>query len=197
MGRDQVISSEMEGAAIESTNLPVARSRGIALGKWIAFGVVIALMALFAVGIQIRSAKPVEAGAAPDFTIPMYSGGNFALVEQRGRVVVVNFWASWCVPCRDEAPTLERVWRQYKDRGVVFVGVDYVDSEREAQAFLNEFGITYPNGPDLGTDISRRYHMQGVPETYFVGKDGQLYGNYIGPIDAPTLNAKIDDLLRK
>ncbi len=176
---------------------PVARSRGMRLGQWIAFGVVIGLMGLFAVGIQMRSAKPVQAGAAPEFSIPTFDGGSFSLTEQRGRVVVVNFWASWCIPCRDEAPTLERTWRKYKDRGVVFVGVDYVDSEREAQAFIKEFGITYPNGPDLGTDISRRYHMQGVPETYFVGKDGQLYGNHIGPIDDATLSVKIEELLRK
>ncbi len=176
---------------------PMAPSRGMRLGQWIAFGVVIGLMALFAVGIQMRSAKPVEAGAAPDFSIPTFDGGTFSLAKQRGQVVVVNFWASWCIPCRDEAPTLERTWRKYKDRGVVLVGVDYVDSEREAQACLKEFNITYPNGPDLGTDISRRFHMQGVPETYFVGKDGQLYGNHIGPIDDATLSYKIDELLRK
>ncbi len=176
---------------------PAARPRGMRVGQWIAFGIVIALMALFAVGIQMRSAKPVEAGAAPEFAIPTFDGGNFSLAEQRGKVVVVNFWASWCIPCRQEAPVLENTWRKYKDRGVVFVGVDYVDSESEARKFIQEFNVTYPNGPDLGTDISRRYHMQGVPETYFVGKDGQLYGNHIGPIDQATLSAKIEDLLRK
>ncbi len=173
------------------------RPRKMRLGQWIAFGVVIGVIALFGVGIQMRSAKPVEAGAAPEFTIPTFDGRTFSLAEQRGQVVVVNFWASWCIPCRQEAPVLESTWLKYKDRGVVFVGVDYVDSEREARAFIDEFRITYPNGPDLGTEISRRYHMAGVPETYFVGKDGQLYGNHIGPIDAPTLSGKIEELLRK
>lgn len=189
--------STEEKTANATIEKPMARPRGMPVGQWIAFGVVIALMALFAVGIQMRSAKPVQAGTAPEFTIPTFAGGNFSLAEQRGKVVIVNFWASWCVPCRQEAPVLESTWREYKDRGVVFVGVDYVDSDNEALKFIKEFNVTYPNGPDIGTEISRRYHMQGVPETYFVGKDGQLYGNYIGPIDSPTLSAKIEELLRK
>ncbi len=179
----------------EATTLP--RSRRFGIGQLIAFGVVIGLMALFAMGIQIRSAKPVEKGAAPDFAIPLFSGGTFTLSEQRGKVVVVNFWASWCIPCREEAPILENTWRKYKDRGVVFVGVAYVDTDTEAQKFIQEFNVTYPSGPDIGTETSRAYRIQGIPETYFVGKDGQLYGNRIGPIDERTLSAKIEELLRK
>ena len=165
--------------------------------QFVAFAAVIGVIALFVVGMINRSAQQVERGAAPQFSIPLFSGGTFSLAEQRGKVVVVNFWASWCVPCRDEAPVLESTWRKYKDRGVVFVGVDYVDTEKEALAFLKEFDITYPNGPDIGTEASHAYRIQGVPETYFVGKDGQLYGNYIGPIDVPTLSARIEELLKK
>ena len=173
------------------------RTRRFSVVQFIAFAAVIGVIALFAVGMINRSAQPVERGAAPQFTIPLFDGGTFSLAEQRGKVVVVNFWASWCVPCRDEAPVLESTWRKYKDRGVVFVGVDYVDTEKEALAFLKEFNITYPNGPDIGTDASHKYRIQGVPETYFVGKDGQLYGNHIGPTDVPTLSAKIEELLKK
>ncbi len=176
---------------------PQVKSRGLGITQVFAFIVVIAVMALFAVGIQIRSAKPVEAGLAPQFTMPLFGGGTFSLAEQRGKVVVVNFWASWCVPCRQEAPILENTWRKYKDKGAVFVGVDYVDTDKEAMAFIQEFNVTYPNGPDIGTDRARAFHIQGVPETYFVGKDGQLYGNHIGPIDEATLSAKIDELLIK
>ncbi len=163
----------------------------------IAFAAVIGVIALFVVGMINRSAQQVERGAAPQFSIPLFGGGTFSLADQRGKVVVVNFWASWCVPCRDEAPVLESTWRKYKDRGVVFVGVDYVDTEKEALAFLKEFDITYPNGPDIVEEASHAYRIQGVPETYFVGKDGQLYGNYIGPIDVPTLSARIEELLKK
>jgi cytochrome c biogenesis protein CcmG/thiol:disulfide interchange protein DsbE len=179
----------------QAETLPRARRFGF--GQLVVFAVVIGIMALFAMGIQMRSAKPVEKGLAPEFSIPLFTGGTFTLSEQRGQVVVVNFWASWCVPCRQEAPVLENTWRKYKERGVVFVGVDYVDSESEALKFIQEFNVTYPNGIDIGTETSRKYHIQGVPETYFVGKDGQLYGNHIGPIDAPTLSAKLEELLKK
>ncbi len=175
---------------------PQARSRFRA-GPLIAFAVVVGVIGMFAVGLVNRSAAQVDRGAAPPFTLPLFGGGTFSLAEQRGKVVVVNFWASWCGPCRDEAPVLESAWRTYKDRGVVFVGVDYVDTEKEALGFLKEFNITYPNVPDVGTATSHAYRIQGVPETYFVGKDGQLYGNYIGPIDAATLSAKIQELLNK
>ena len=173
------------------------KPRRLNLVQILSFGIVFVVIGLFAVGIVNRSAKPVEAGAAPQFSIPLYNGGTFSLSEQRGQVVVVNFWASWCIPCRSEAPMLERVWKKYKDRGVVFIGVDYVDTEGEALKFLKEFGITYPNGPDIGTDTSHRYRIQGVPETYFVGKDGMLSGNRIGPIGEAALVAKLEELLKK
>ncbi len=176
---------------------PKVKSRGLGITQIVAFIIVIAVIALFAIGIQIRSAKPVDKGLAPQFTMPLFSGGTFSLAEQRGHVVVVNFWASWCVPCRQEAAMLENTYLKYKDRGVVFVGVDYVDTDKEAMAFIDEFGITYPNGPDLGTERARAFRIQGVPETYFVGKDGQLYGNHIGPIDQQTLSAKIDEVLKR
>ncbi len=176
---------------------PQTHSRRLGIGPIIAIALVLAFVAMFAMGLRLRTAGPAERGAAPTFTLPLFSGGTFLLAEQRGKVVVINFWASWCQPCRLEAPVLERVWRKYKDRGIVFVGVDYVDTESEARAYTKEFDITYPNGPDIGTQITAKYRIQGVPETYFVGKDGQLYGNHIGPIDEPTLTAKIEDLLKK
>jgi len=144
-----------------------------------------------------RTTQPIDRGSAPQFSIPLYNGGTFSLTEQRGKVVVVNFWASWCIPCRDEAPMLERVWRKYRDRGVVFIGVDYVDTEVEALKFIKEFNMTYPTGPDLRTETSAKFHIRGVPETFFVGKDGELNGNIIGPMDERTLTAKLEELLRK
>lgn len=175
--------------------------------RWIqvlVFVLIIGLILLFAFGLRARGEPPRSSGAAPDFTITSFEGQTIKLSELRGKVVVINFWASWCAPCRDEAPFLEKTWRQYKDRGVVFIGVDYVDSETAAKAYLKEFGITYFNGPDIGSEIYQRYRAKGVPETYFVGKEGNLSGNALGPIARDSMFMterafiqKLDELLAK
>ena len=110
-------------------------------------------------------------------------------------MVVINFWASWCPPCRDEAAYLESTWRAYQDKGVVFLGVDYVDTEVEALEYIAEFDITYPNGPDIGTLISQAYRIQGVPETFYVAKDGTLRGVKIGPLVPPELEDRLEAML--
>ncbi len=150
--------------------------------QFIVFVLVIGLIAFFAIGLKARGEPQPSSGVAPDFTLSTFDGQTVKLADLKGRVVVVNFWASWCAPCRDEAAFLEKEWRAYKDRGVMFVGIDYVDSESNARAYLKEFNITYPNAPDLGTEISQRYRIKGVPETYFLGKDGNIHGNSLGPI---------------
>ena len=153
--------------------------------RWIqvlVFVLIIGLILLFAFGLRARGEPQVSSGPAPDFSITSFEGQTIKLSELRGKVVVINIWASWCVPCRDEAPFLQKTWQQYRDRGVVFIGVDYVDSETAAKAFLKEFGVTYFNGPDIGSEIYQRFRAKGVPETYFVGKDGNLAGNALGPI---------------
>jgi len=110
---------------------------------------------------------------------------------------VINFWASWCKPCEQEAAELEKAWRIYQDSGeVTFLGVDYVDTEPEAQAYLDEFEISYPNGPDLGTRISQAFRIHGVPETYIIDKDGILAHAQIGPFQSlDEIIAAIDPLL--
>jgi cytochrome c biogenesis protein CcmG/thiol:disulfide interchange protein DsbE len=111
--------------------------------------------------------------------------------------VVVNFWASWCKPCEQEAADLETAWQFYQPRGdVVFLGVDYVDTEPEALAYLEKFNITYPNGADLGTRISQAYRIRGVPETYIIAPDGKLANAQIGPFTSlAQIKAMIDPLL--
>ncbi len=166
-----------------------------------------ALLGLFAYGWIQRQAPPLEAGRAPQFELKTFQGETIRLADLRGKVVVVNFWASWCIPCRDEAPALEAMWQKYKDQGVVILGVDYVDTEPEAKKFIQEFAQTYPNGPDLRTQISTQYKITGVPETYFITREGQVlsgtdangraYGNWIGPISASALEGRILKLLEK
>ena len=132
---------------------------------------------------------------APDFSLASFEGDTITLSDLRGQVVIVNFWASWCPPCREEAPYLEDTWRKYKDEDVVFIGVDYADTEVKALAYIEEFDITYFNGPDLGTSISNDYKIKGVPETYYIAKNGEVRGVKIGPLVAPELDLKIEELL--
>ena len=165
------------------------------VGFGLGFAFVIGLFFLLAFGLAKANNGPRDSGRAPDFTITSFDGRKTTLSELHGKVVVINFWASWCLPCRQEAAYLEQTWRKYKDLGVVFIGVDYLDTDKEALAYIEEFDITYINGPDLGTRISQAFNIKGVPETYFVAKNGELRGVQIGPLQAPQLDQKIDTLL--
>ena len=164
-------------------------------GLILAFAAILALLALLAWGLKKVQAGPIERGMAPDFSITGFDGRTFTLSELRGQVVIVNFWASWCPPCREEAAYLEQTWRKYEGKGVVFVGVDWVDTEKEALAYIDEFDITYINGPDVGTRAAQAYNIQGVPETFYVAKNGELRGVHIGPLASPQLDEKIEELL--
>lgn len=155
----------------------------------------LAILALLGWGLKRAQAGPIESGLAPNFSLTGFDGRSVTLSELRGQVVVINFWASWCPPCREEAAYLEQTWRKYDGQGVVFIGVDYADTEKEALAYIDEFDITYLNGPDIGTRISQTYNIQGVPETFFVDKNGNLRGVHIGPLAPPQLDQKIDALL--
>ncbi len=191
-----------EQAAVISTN-------GTRRSALIIFSLILvafaALLALLLYGLQVRSAPPLAAGLAPQFELTTFDGQHLSSASLRGKPIVVNFWASWCVPCRDEAPYLQSAWEQYRGQGLMIVGVDYVDTEPEARKFLSDFNETYPAGPDLGTRISQAYRITGVPETYFIKRDGTLlsgndaqghaYGNWIGPLTAEALSARILRLL--
>jgi cytochrome c biogenesis protein CcmG/thiol:disulfide interchange protein DsbE len=181
-----------EDLAIDST--PKVTPRRM-LWQVLAFTFILSLLGLLGWGLRETRAGPVQNGMAPDFTLTGFSGETLTLSELRGQVVVINFWASWCPPCREEAAYLEQTWRKYKDQGVVFIGVDYLDTEAEALAYIEEFDITYFNGPDLRTKISQAYKIQGVPETFYVAKNGELRGLKIGPLVAPELDQKIEELL--
>ena len=155
--------------------------------------VVIVIIIGTALGRQLQT-QPTS-GPAPDFTMTTFDGEDVTLSDYRGQVVVVNFWASWCDPCRDEAPILQSLWERYRDRGVVLVGVAYLDLESAALDFIDEFGITYPNGPDVGSEISRDYNIEGVPETFIIDQTGDIAYFAIAPIREGQLDPTIDRLL--
>jgi len=137
---------------------------------------------------------PLSEGPAPDFSLQLFGGGQFSLASLSGQVVVVNFWASWCEPCREEAPVLEKVWQEYQGQGVTFIGIAHKDTEGKARAFLDEFGITYPNALDPANRVARTYRVQGVPETFFI-KGGEIASLYIGPLTEDQLVTRIERLL--
>ena len=172
---------------------PTARSKRT--GLVVTFAVILALLGLLAWGLRKVQAGPVNSGIAPDFTLTSFDGRTLTLSELRGQVVIINFWASWCPPCREEAAYLEQTWRKYEGKGVLFIGVDWVDTEKEALAYMDEFDLTYFNGPDIGTRIAQAYNIQGVPETFYVAKNGELRGVRIGPLKSPELDNKIEELL--
>jgi len=141
----------------------------------------VGLLAAFTFALRRASIDLASGAAAPDFALETFDGETIRLADLRGRVVVVNFWASWCLPCAEEAADLEAVWRDYRDRGVTVLGVDYTDTRPAALAYLEAHGITYPNGMDRANAISRRYKLTGVPETAVIDRAGRLVG--LGPPD--------------
>jgi cytochrome c biogenesis protein CcmG/thiol:disulfide interchange protein DsbE len=157
-------------------------------------GIVVAV-AVFGVALARRNQSQLTSGLAPDFSMTTFEGSPFSLTEQRGKVVIINFWASWCLPCRAEAPALQAVWERYRDQGVVVVGIAYLDSDSDARAFIEEFGLTYPNGPDLRTEISRVYRVEGVPETFIINQNGNIANFIYGAVSETQLNAVLDGLL--
>jgi len=184
--------------------LPSTKKTGRTLWRIVALLAVVGLVIALALQLRARNVTQPTSGAAPDFTLrvyPGYDGGlgkpEIRLADLRGQIVFINFWASWCVPCRDEQPALEKVWQQYRDKGVVFVGVDYVDTEPDALKYLAEFKVSYPNGPDLGTKISPKYHIQGVPESFLVDRQGKIVLFKIAPISEAELTATLDKALAK
>ncbi len=161
-------------------------------GVVLVWGLLLGLLAILGLGLVRTQQGPVGVGATvPDFSLTTFDGETVDIRDLRGQVVVINFWASWCKPCEQEAAELEQAYQQYKDQGVVFLGVDYVDTDREAKAYLEKFGVTYPNGPDLGTRISQAFRIRGVPETYIVGPDGRLAAIKIGPYQS------LDEIVRQ
>jgi cytochrome c biogenesis protein CcmG, thiol:disulfide interchange protein DsbE len=167
-------------------------------GRLFAWLLLAGLLALLGLSLVRSQAGPVQVGKpAPAFSLTTFEGQTLTLESLRGKVVVVNFWASWCKPCEQEATDLESAWRQYRDRNdVVFIGIDWTDTENNAQQYLQRFGITYPNGPDLRTRISQSYRTTGVPETYIIDRNGTLSYIKLSPfVSIDEIKSAIDPLL--
>ena len=154
---------------------PSTPRRGLSLGAIVLLvGVALTVLVFGIALVRQMQGRPTQ-GPAPDFTVTTFDGKQFHLADQKGKVVVINFWASWCAPCRDEAPTLEALWNQYKDKNVVFLGITFADDPKDSQAFMSQYGVTYPAAEDGRSDISKGlYRIQGVPETFVIDKQGNI-----------------------
>ena len=132
---------------------------------------------------------------APDFTLTTFEGTAISLEDLRGKPVVINVWASWCPPCRIEAPLIERTWREYKNRGLIFLGVNIQDRKEDALNYIREFDITYPNGPDPTGEISIDYGVSGLPVTFFVSSKGEIVRRWVGAIEKSVLISSIEEIM--
>lgn len=183
----------------ESTNNAPER-KGVSL--WIQVVVWLALAGLLfmlALGLWRAQRPMAEVGKpVPEMSFEFYDGYEYQgqpsikLSDLRGKVVILNVWASWCKPCEQEAPDLEAFWQEYQDRDVVLIGVDYVDTPAGAFTYLKKFKITFPNAPDLQSAISTTLNRKmGVPETYFIDREGVLQYVQVGPFTSVSDIRKI------
>lgn len=141
----------------------------------------VAFMALLWFGLTRSSSQATVGNPAPEFELPSVTTGEMISSDDlKGRPVVVNFWASWCIPCREEAPLLERAYREYRDDGVIFLGVNIKDAKSDAEDFIEEFGITYPNVRDVDQQLTRPFGVLGLPETFFLDHDWTFFGTVKG-----------------
>jgi len=138
-----------------------------------------------------------KAPPAPGFVLESLEGDEeISLADFRGRPVVLNFWASWCGPCKDEAPMLQSAWERYDDRGLVVLGIDAQDLRVDGRRFAERYGLTYPLAYDGNGSTLGRYGLTGFPETWFVSRSGRLVGEHVtGALDEETLERNIQVLL--
>ena len=133
--------------------------------------------------------------AAPDFNITLFDGGNFQLSTQKEKVVVINFFASWCVSCGEETPVIEKASHQYAPQTVVFLAIAVDDTEKKAKAFMKEMGLTIPAGLDKTGKIKDDYGIYGMPTTFFIDKKGRVSYSHAGIVTERLLKHEIDKLL--
>jgi cytochrome c biogenesis protein CcmG/thiol:disulfide interchange protein DsbE len=149
--------------------------------------------------VNEERAAPREGFSAPDFTLDLLDGSQVTLSQLRGKVVVINFWASWCPPCKAEMPAIEKVYRAYSDFRVVVLGVNttYQDNKSTAQAFVNEYRLTFPIPLDRDGSVSHRYALRGLPTTFFIDRKGIIRSIIVGgPMSEATIQTKIEELLK-
>jgi cytochrome c biogenesis protein CcmG/thiol:disulfide interchange protein DsbE len=169
------------------------------LGRWLITIAALPVLALLAYGFRVSPRdirSPLLERPAPAFALTTLDGASVSLAAHRGQIVVVNFWASWCYPaCYEEAPVLEQNWRAYRERGVVVLGIAIQDTREAMEKFIRDFGLTFPNAPDPSGKVSVDYGVYGVPETFFVDRQGRIRVKHVGAVTDAVFRKTVDRLL--
>jgi thiol-disulfide isomerase/thioredoxin len=145
--------------------------------------------------LEADTGAPQEGSAAPDFTLATLAGGEVRLSDFRGKVVLLNFWATWCGPCRDEMPLFEQAMTDHAERGLVVLAVNVRERPGTVRPFVERLALTYPIALDEAGRIARRYRVRSYPTTYFVGRDGTIEGRRVGAYTRQILFGRLDQLL--
>lgn len=188
-----------DGTAPEGDNEPAVRSRWPRRIALLTLAALIGLAAAFGTRFGTDPGvvdSPLIDRPAPDVTLPyLERDGQLSLTDLRGDVVVVNFWASWCVPCREEHADLVAAAERYRERDVTFVGIVYQDRAEQAIAFLDELGRGYDHVTDPGSRAAIDFGVFGVPETFFIDRDGTVVAKVVGKTDLGLLSSTIETIM--
>ena len=160
------------------------------------------LLAIVGFALHERNKGDLNSGPAPAFSVTIWNfdrltmaGQPVSLSSLKGQTIVLNFWASWCIPCQQEAPMFERVWNDYKDQGVVFLGVDADDTDSAALAYIDKYNLTYPHAPDEGKQMTKAYRTTGYPETFIIDGNGQIIKHFISSPNEADLRNTIEQAM--
>ena len=171
------------------------RQTQLVAGVGVAVAVIVALLATGLGRDPSVIASPLVGRTAPNFTLPRLDGPPVTLSKLRGQVVVINFWASWCVECKVEQAALDQTWQQFQDSGVVLLGVNFEDETAAARGYVRTADVTYPVVEDTDSSTALAYGLRGVPETFIVNRSGRIVNRIIGPVDATALTSEINSTL--